>query len=404
MEKDNNMQKNINVIRRIIVFMLMFPAAGLIAWLGSMLYQCRTEMMIRNIVMVLAGTGIVIFSFAFGETCGFFNYRNEGRYGRFALTYLVSLIASVFLPYLPVAGWPFLVFFVMLGMFSNAMTGLAAGSLGLLLSVNFAGYDYAIFWLYFISGMAGVLLFSTLDEDFNVGIPMAISLLVLTLCLTANVILFSRDKLSIGQFMILAINLMVCCILLLICLKLVSSTVIHRYRDRYMEINDPECPLLVQLKELSKDEYYHAIHTAYLGDKIARNLGIDDAAVKACGYYHRIGKLKGENTWENVSEICDKYHFPPKTKQILREYVDPDAKMVSRETVVVLFADCIVSSILYLFAKDPKAELDYAKLIDTVFQKKFETEELWGNEISLAQIHQMKKIFIQEKLYYDFLR
>ena len=61
MEKNNNIQKNINVIRRIIVFMLMFPASGLIAWLGSMLYQCRTEMMIRNIVMVLAGTGIVIF-------------------------------------------------------------------------------------------------------------------------------------------------------------------------------------------------------------------------------------------------------------------------------------------------------------------------------------------------------
>lgn len=404
MEKNKNIPQNINVIRRIIVFMLMFPASGVIAWLGSMLYQCRTEMMIRNIVMVLAGTGIVIFSFTFGESSGFFTYRNEGRYGRFALTYLISLVASVFLPYLPVAGWPFLVFFVMLGMFSNAMTGLAAGSLGLLHSVNFAGCDYAIFWLYFISGMAGILVFATLDEDFKVGIPVAISLLILTLCLTANVILFSRDKLSIGQFMIPAINLMVCCILLLVCLKLVSSTVIHRYRDRYMEINDPECPLLVQLKELSKEEYYHAIHTAYLGDKIARNLGIDDAAVKACGYYHRIGKLKGENTWENVSAICDKYHFPPKTKQILREYVDQDAKMVSKETVVVLFADCIVSSILYLFAKDPKAELDYAQLIDTVFQKKFETDELWGNEISLAQIHQMKKIFIQEKLYYDFLR
>lgn len=404
MGKDYNNQKNTNVIRRIIVFMLLFPASGLIAWLGSMLYRSQTEMMIRNIVMVLAGTGIVIFSFTFSESNGFFIYRNEGRYGRFALTYLVSLIASVFLPYLPVTGWPFLVFFVMLSVFSNGMTGLAAGSLCLLLSVNFAGCDYAIFWLYFISGMTGILVFSTLDEEFKVGIPIVISLMLLTLCLTANVILFSRDRLSIGQFMIPAINLMVCCILLLVCLKLVSSTVIHRYRDRYMEINDPECPLLVQLKELSKEEYYHAIHTAYLGDKIARNLGIDDAAVKACGYYNRIGKLKGENTWENVSSICDKYHFPPKAKQILREYVDPDTKMVSKETVVVLFADCIVSSILYLFAKDPKAELDYAQLIDTVFKKKFETDELWGNEISLAQIHEMKKIFIQEKLYYDFLR
>lgn len=404
MENNSNLQKNSNIIKRIIVFMFMFALSGVIVWLGGILYHNKTDMMIRNIVMVLTGSGIIIFSYVMGETRGFFVYRNEGRYGRFAFTYLVILTASVFLPFLPVTGWPYLVFFVLLSVFSNAMTGLAAGSVCLLLSVNYAGCDYAIFWLYFISGMAGILVFATLDEDFKVGIPMLISLLVLALCLTANVILFSEERLSIAQFMIPAINLMVCCILLLVNLKMVSSAVIHRYRDKYMELNDPECPLLVQLKELSKEEYYHAIHTAYLGDKVARSLGIDDAAVKACGYYHRIGKLSGENTWENVSAICDKYHFPPKTKQILKEYVDPDAKIVSRETIVVLLADCIVSSILYLFAKDPKAELDYEQLIDTVFKKKFETDELWENEISIGQICEMKKIFIREKLYYDFLR
>ena len=270
--------------------------------------------------------------------------------------------------------------------------------------MNFAGGDYAVFWLYFISGLAGILVFSTIDDEFKVGLPLLISISVLALCLMANVILFVNARLSIGQFTIPAINLMVSCILLLVSLKMFSSAVIYRYREKYMEINDPECPLLVQLKEKSKEEYYHAIHTAYLGDKIAKSLEIDDAAVKACGYYHRIGILKGENTWENVSAICDAYHFPPKTKSILKEYVDTNSKVVSKETIVVLFADCIVSSILYLFDKDPKAELDYAQLIDTVFQKKFETDELWNNDISLAQLHEMKRIFVQEKLYYDFLR
>ncbi len=403
-ENNTNSQKNNLIIKRIAVFMFMFALGGTIAWFGSVLYKSRTDQMIRNVVMILLGTGIVIFSYIMSEVNGFFVYRNEGRYGRFAVTYLASLLAAVFFPFLPVTGWPFLVVFVLLGVFSNGMTGLTAGSLCLLLAVNFAGCDYAVFWAYFISGMAGILVFATLDEDFKVGIPAVISLLILGLCLTANVILLSTEKLSAAQFIIPGINLMVCCLLLLVSLKMVSSTVIHRYRDRYMEINDPECPLLVQLKEFSKEEYYHAIHTAYLADKVARNLGIDAAAVKACGYYNRIGKLKGENTWENIASICEKYHFPPKAKQILREYVDPDVRMVSREAVVVLLADCIVSSILYLFSKNPKAELDYEKLIDTVFKKEFETDELWCNEISLAQLHTMKKIFIQEKLYYDFLR
>lgn len=378
--------------------------SGVIAFAGSLLYGRDAAVLMRNTVMVLAGTGIVIFAFILEEINGRFIYRNDGKYARFALMYLGGLAASVFLPYLPVTGWPFLVIFVLLGVFSDSLTGLAAGSVCLLLSVNYAGGSFAVFWLYFISGAAGILVFGTLDDEFKVGIPMFLSLMVLTLCLTANVILLSPEQLSAAQFMIPAINLLVSCILLLISLKLFSTAVIYRNREKYMEINDPEFPLLVQLKERSKDEYYHAIHTAYLSDRIARRLGLDDAAAKACAYYQRIGILRGENTWENVSAVCGEYHFPPNTKKILKEFVDESEKIVSKETVIVLFADCIVSSIVYLFEKDPKAELDYAQLIETVFRKKLETDELWGSEITLAQINEMKKIFVEEKLYYDFLR
>ena len=391
-------------IKRILSFGLMFVLTGGVTLAGSLLYDKSAEMLLRNTVMVLAGTGIVIFAFTMEEINRRFIYRNDGKYLRFAVMYLGSLIASVLLPYLPVTGWPFLVIFVLLGVFSDSITGLAAGSVSLLLSVSLSGGSFSVFWLYFISGATGILVFSTLNEDFKVGLPMFISLAILTLSLTANVILFSQEQLSVAQFTIPAINLIVCCILLLVSLKFFSTSVIHKNRDRYMEINDPEFPLLVKLKDMSKDEYFHAIHTAYLSDRIARRLGMDDAAAKACAYYQRIGKLKGDNTWENVSAICNEYHFPANTKKILKEYVDDSEKMVSRETIVVLFADCIVSSILYLFEKDPKADLDYAQLVDTVFQKQLETEELWGNEISLAQIHEMKKIFVEEKLYYDFLR
>ena len=390
--------------KRILVFGIMFVLSGGIALAGSLLYGNNTEEMIRNTVMVLTGTGVVIFAFSMSEMNGLFIYRNEGKYSRFTMMYLGSLIASVLLPYLPVKGWPFLVLFVLLGVFSNGVTGVVAGSTCLLVAVNLSGGTFSVFWLYFISGVVGVLVFSTLNDDFHVGFPLFISLSILTLCLTANVILFSQEQLSFGQFMIPLVNLMVCCILLLISLKMFSSAVIHRNREKYMDINDPEFPLLVQLKDMSKEEYYHAIHTAYLSDRIARRLGLDDAAAKACAYYQRIGKLRGENTWENVSAICNEYHFPPNTKKILKEYVDESEKIVSKETVVVLFADCIVSSILYLFEKDPTAQLDYAQIIDTVFQKKLETDELWGSEISLGQIRSMQKIFVEEKLYYDFLR
>lgn len=399
MGKDKN-----RTIKRIVFFGLMFAVSGGIAWIASILYGKNTEMLLRNVVMILAGSGIVIFSYSMEEIEHRFIYRNEGKYMRFSLMYLFSLGAAVFLPLLPVTGWPFLVIFVLLGVFSNGVTGLVAGSACLLLSVNLAGGSFSVFWLYFISGAAGILVFSMLNDEFKVGLPMFISLSVLMLCLTANVILMSQSRLSVAQFTIPGINLIVCCILLLVSLKLFSTAVIHRNREKYMEINDPEFPLLVQLKDMSKEEYYHAIHTAYLSDRIARRLGLDDAAAKACAYYHRIGILKGENTWENVASICSEYHFPANTRRILKEYVDDSEKIVSKETIVVLFADTIVSSILYLLEKDSRAELDYEQIIDTVFQKKLETDELWENEISLAQIRAMRRIFIEEKLYYDFLR
>ncbi len=399
MEKDKG-----QMIKRIAIFALMFALAGGVALAGSLLYSREADVLMRNTVMVLAGTGIVIFAFTMEEMNGRFVYRNDGKYMRFALMYLGGLAASVFLPFLPVTGWPFLVIFVLLGVFSDGLTGLAAGSVCLLLSVSFAGGSFSVFWLYFISGAAGILVFGTLNDEFKVGIPMFLSLMVLTLCLTANVILLSGERLSAAQFMIPAINLIVSCILLLVSLKLFSSAVIHRNREKYMEINDPEFPLLVQLKDKSKDEYYHAIHTAYLSDRIARKLGLDDAAAKACAYYQRIGILRGENTWENVAAVCGEYHFPANTRKILKEFVDESERIVSKETVVVLFADCIVSSIAYLFEKDPKAGLDYEQLIETVFRKKLETDELWNSEISLSQIREMKKIFVEEKLYYDFLR
>ena len=126
-----------NFWKRILVFTSLFILSGGIVFGGGLLYQVQTDRMIRDVVMVLAGTGLVIFSFTLSEVNGLFIYHNENRYGRFAIMYLISLIASVFLPYLPVTGWPFLVIFVLLGVFSNGMTGLAAGSVCLLMAVNY---------------------------------------------------------------------------------------------------------------------------------------------------------------------------------------------------------------------------------------------------------------------------
>ena len=404
MEENKKEKKKTNGRKRI-QFLAMFLLYGVIAGAGTFLYKGSMADIICNVVMIMLGSGIVIFALSASEVNGLFFYEYKGNYRNFVVFYLISLTLSLIFPMLPASAWPFLIVFIILGLFSNSISGLTAGSVCLMLSVMLQqSGGYHEFSLYFFSGLIGIMVFSRLDDHFKVGLPILVSLLSLTVCLTANIVLFERERLSLSQYTFVAINLMVNFILLLIALKIFNSTVIHRYRDRYMDLNDPEFPLLVQLKELDKEEYYHAVHTAYLGDRIAKRLSLNDVVVKACGYYHRIGILKGENTWENVQAICSQYHIPPDTRETLREYVDPAVKTLSREATVILFADSIVTAIRGMFQKNPKAELDYDRIIESVFTEKFESGVLYNSDISIAQVREMKKIFNEEKLYYDFLR
>ena len=102
--------------------------------------------------------------------------------------------------------------------------------------------------------------------------------------------------------------------------------------------------------------------------------------------------------------ILAEYHMPGQALQILKEYLQPDIPIRSRETVVLLFADTMISSISYLFKKNKEAVLDYDKLVEAVFQKKLSSGILNQSEISIGDLEQMKKILAGEQLYYDFLR
>ncbi len=83
--------------------------------------------------------------------------------------------------------------------------------------------------------------------------------------------------------------------------------------------------------------------------------------------------------------------------------MDKTAPIKQKETAVLLMSDAVISSILYLFAQNSDVP-DYDKIIDTVFKQKLESNVLQVCSITLEELYRMKKIFKEEKLYYDFLR
>jgi len=377
----------------------------LVSGVAAFLYGNTMEEIVKIIILIFASTGCLVFVMEKSRIQGDFLFDNGENMWRFTVLYFLFLSGSVIFPLLPAGGWPFLAVFTGLMLFSGQLIAVCGGCNLLLISLLLStSAQTDLFVIYFIGGMAGVLLFSGLDERFKVGLPLMISLLVQFVCLCIHEVLTVNEVLNPDMFLIPVANILVNLILILILLKFFSFSIIYRTRDTYMDINDPECPLLVKLKEFSKEEYFHAIHTAYLCDRIAGKLDLDAAAAKAGGYYHKIGILKGENSFENVKIILEEYRIPDKVMEILKEYLNKDEKIVSKESAVLLISDTVISSISYLFSKDANARLDYEKLIQAVFSKKVESGILNHNKISIGELEEMKKILMEEKLYYDFLR
>ena len=359
--------------------------------------------LIRNVVVSGMGSLLVVFLMAQARVYKEYDYDNYEMEGRFLVIYLLGLALAVACAYLPSSGWPYLVVFVSLALFSNTFIGLASGTLLLAITMMLSAAPVAMFIMYFVCGLVGVSLFRKLDDNYKIGIPLLISVMLLTAAETACIVIYANETLKPELFMIPMMNVVISLVLLLIILKLFSAVVIYRYRMKYMEINDPECGLLVEMKNKSKESYYQAVHTAYFCDRIARRLNLDADATKACGYYHNIGMIKDNNSFEQVAELAIQYVFPPMTGRILQEFLDKNVPIRKKETAVLLMSDAVISSILFLLSKE-KGPIDYEQVIDTVFKKKMESEVLKDCEITMAELTLMKKIFKEEKLYYDFLR
>ena len=114
--------------------------------------------------------------------------------------------------------------------------------------------------------------------------------------------------------------------------------------------------------------------------------------------------MRGEGNLKNALAIAGEYHVPPELVQLLKEYGGKNTSLVSREAAIVLLADAMVSSVMFLFEKNPRAELNYEQIAGVVFKKQIESGVLDHCSLTISQLNEIYKIFVEETLYYDFLR
>ena len=391
-------------LRNVFINIVVFFVALVVITLSSFLYTKDMTQIIRNDVISCICLGTVIFLLMEARIKHTFQEDNEEHPLRFAVSFLLSTVLAVLLPILPTTGWPYVVIFITLTLFSNTLVGIVSSSYLLMTSVLLTlDADINTFCLYFVSGIICSILFQKLDEEFKIAYPLLLSVMVMLLCEVANVVLFVNETLHWELLIIPAVNVLVSSILILIILKIYGQLIVFKFRDRFLLINDTECPLMVELKEKQPELYLHTVHVAYLSDKLATALFLDCDCVKTMSYYYKIGILQGDANFENVMALIEDYEFPSVTYGYLKDVIENPNRPATKEAFVVLIAEMIISSVEYLYAKNPEKEIQYDHIITALLKKKIESGFALKCGITYGDAEIVKQILLEEKLYYDFL-
>lgn len=376
---------------------------GLIAAVGigmiCFFRQTASDHTLKFIVMAVFGTAVIGFRVRRESIREDIPYLNRVHIDRFWLGMLISLVLAFACVFLPKEGWPFLAVFVMLSLYSTPTIGITASAVLLMISAMLSGASMDIYFLYLLSGMFAVCLLCPLEAEVKVVPPLILSMICLLLCETANIILMTNARPKLEMFVVPAVNIIISSVLLTGILKLFSSQVVYWFREKYLELNDTENPILVELRESNRETYMKAIHITYFCERLAARLSLDVNAIKCASYYHVLG--------EEILTIMEEKEFPPRAKELLTEYFtyrkDTRKNPLRHKEIAVIYCSNIVIETVYPLAVGG-GNLDYDQIIDSLFQDFMDKGMFDDCDITLRELGVLQNIYKEEKLYYDFFR
>ncbi len=387
------------------VFSVMILLTGLL-WTGlsGWLLQIRTFELYRNLFLSVIMSFVIIFSYCMAERkMALFSW-NQGSMGRFTLFVCLSMVFLAAMGEVSYLAAPVSAAAIVITVFSGGFCGLVTYDALILQYGILNGLDLIQVMVLLLTGLLGFVLFMSLDRHFRYG-GILFAYFAGDFVIYSLYFVMTEDGQALGDALLYTgIRLFSAFVGLLIILKLLGDWCIYKDDKKLAMLNDPDYPLLTQLKSINREAYFHAIHTAYLSEKIARRIGINYALAKAGGYYHKIGLIQDRDSIQNTILVGTSHKFPASLIRILKEYGIRNMNSVSKEAAVVQLSDAVVSSISYLFLKDGNAVLNYEKIVDVIIRKKLDSGDFDHCELTMEELCQIKKGFAEEKLYYDFLR
>ena len=370
------------------VFAITFAAFAGSLYTGADLYY-----LVRNMVLCSCASLAAVFTFQAGRISGRFLY-DDGEYpGRFIIIYLCGILCALVFTQLPVTGWMFLFFYVALARVSDSVTGICAGtSLLVLTTVLCEQISLSTFLVYLLSGMIGIALFAGQKDEFYTMIPLGLSLGSQLLMIFAGELLIQNKKLLWEEALVPIANTVMNGILLYLFLQYYINKVAKKTDNLYLMLNDPEYTVMAKMREEEKDTYYRALHTAYLVERIASELGLDVRSAKCAAYYGYLPE-------ERLSEIP----FPEPVSSLLAELKAGGNHLKKKEAVIVRICHRVIREIQTANGSDKKGKTDYEKLITDLFGRQYSMERLADTDITLSDLRYIQKRLLEEKMYYEFM-
>lgn len=358
---------------------------------------------IRNGIFSLFFSLGVVFLFYYLHKADKLDYDNREHPYRFLIVYSIGLVASLIFPLIDNSAWAFMAIGVSIALFSNAFMGLFC-SLGFLaISLVLSDGDVITLFVYFLATSIAIALFQDIEDNFKVTPYIMSSNIILFVLEVAGFIMLRNEELSFERFIVIFINLSVNILAISGSLKYFNQFVANKYRDKFLELNDQEYKVLTALKEISKEEYFRSIHTAYLVERMASATGCDVNVAKNCAYYHRVKKVFGFDK-KQCEEFVEDNQFPPKAAKLLLDFLDKDCKLIEKEACFVYLSDKFISTLMAIFSEDKNKKVDYEELVSALLDKNFVKETLSESELTQKDLRTVKEIILKETLYYDFLR
>lgn len=375
------------------VFCMLAVLAGILlaAFAGSAVMGEDLYYTVRNLVLCGSTALVTIFSFQGGRVSGSFFY-DDGEYpNRFALLYLCGVLCAVVFTFLPVTGWMFLFFFVALARVSDSVTGVCGGtSLLVLTTVLCEQVSLSTFLVYLLSGIVGITLFAHQKDEFYTAIPLGLALGSQLLLIFAGELLIQNKKLVPEEALVPFANTVMNGILICIFLQYYINRVAKKTDNLYLMLNDPEYSIMRRVREQNTEDYYCAIHTAYLVERITSELSLDVRSAKCVAYY-------GHLPAEELEEIP----FPEPVSDLLTELKKGGKALKKKEAVIVGICYQVVREIQRLNKQSQGQAADYGKLIRGIFEKQFTMEALAETDITLSNLRYIQKRLLDEQMYYE---